>query len=59
MLLFMICMGMLTMEIVPPTRWWGYITYVITWPEHLGKWIKDNFEKPVYTVDNTITKEEK
>ena len=48
MILFMICMGLLTMELVPPTKWYGhitYITYIITWPEHLGRWIKVNFEK--------------
>lgn len=45
MILFMICMGLLTMELVPPTKWWGHITYIIAWPEHLGRWIKANFEK--------------
>lgn len=45
MLLFMFCMGALTMELVPPTKWWQPFTYLITWPAHLGMWIKVNFEK--------------
>lgn len=45
LLVLMICMALLTMEIVPPTKWYGYITYIITLPEHLGRWIKTNFEK--------------
>lgn len=45
MTIFMICMGWLTMVLVPPTKWYGYITYIITWPDHLGRWIKANFKK--------------
>lgn len=45
MVWFMMCMTMLTLELSPPAKWYGYVTYIITWPEHLGKWIKLNFEK--------------
>ncbi len=45
MLWLMFIMGWITAVIVPPTKWWGHITYVITWPEHLGKWIKENVER--------------
>ena len=41
---FMFAMSILTAEIVPPTKWWGHITYVWTWPVHLGAWIKENVE---------------
>ena len=45
LLVLMICMSELTAVLSPPTKWYGHITYIITWPEHLGRWIKANFEK--------------
>lgn len=44
MLWMMFIMAWLTAVIVPPDKWWGHITYFITWPDHLGKWIKENVE---------------
>ena len=47
MFYFMVCMMMLTLEVAPPpnVKWWHCFTLLITWPEHLGRWIKANFEK--------------
>lgn len=45
MLLFMFCMWCFTVEVVPPTTGWQAIAYFVTWPEHLGRWVKENFSK--------------
>ena len=44
MILLMVCYIMTTV-ICPPDKWWGHITYIVTWPDHLGQWIRKNFEK--------------
>lgn len=40
-----IVMTLIIMEIVPPTKWYQPFSYIITWPSHLGKWIKENVER--------------
>lgn len=44
MLYIALVISMVVVEIVPPAKWWGHITYVVTWPTHLGKWIKEKVE---------------
>lgn len=53
-----ICMTLVMYEVVPPKHWWQYFTYLVTWPTHMGIWIKDNLGNKDVTVNNfTINKE--
>lgn len=43
-LFLLICFSELTAHLKPPNKWWGHITYLFTWPEHLASYIKENVE---------------
>lgn len=40
----MLCFAEFTAHLVPPKKWWGYITYIYTWPGHLAEYIKQKVE---------------
>lgn len=43
-LIILWCFAELTAHLNPPKKWWGHITYIITWPEHLASYIKEKVE---------------
>lgn len=58
MIIFMICMAIFTSELDPPKSVWQAICYFITWSEHLGRWVKENFSKVEIKNSITINKED-
>ena len=43
--LLLVCFAEITAILVPPKKWYQHITYLLTWPEHLGNYLKEKLEK--------------
>lgn len=54
---FAICMTLVMYEVKPPEKWWGYFTYLITWPTHLGIWLKENHSKGIVVNNINVNNE--